>query len=103
MRVMSYLKKYLTSIQSLMSMAVIILVKGYQICLSPYLPKSCRFMPSCSEYAIEAYQHFNVWQASYLTFRRLLRCHPFGSHGYDPLPLKSGNDVEFSKNSFIET
>lgn len=62
------------------------LVKFYRYFISPMLPVRCRFMPTCSEYAIEALQKYGVFKGSWLALKRILRCHPFSScHGYDPL------------------
>lgn len=62
------------------------LIRGYQLLISPWLPASCRFTPSCSEYALVSVRRFGAWRGSRMAARRLLRCHPFGSHGYDPVP-----------------
>ncbi|MEO6209280.1 MAG: membrane protein insertion efficiency factor YidD [Gemmatimonadaceae bacterium] len=62
------------------------LVRGYQIVLSPALPASCRFFPSCSAYAIEALERHGALKGSALTIRRLARCQPFCTGGYDPVP-----------------
>ncbi|MGC6403875.1 MAG: membrane protein insertion efficiency factor YidD [Candidatus Comchoanobacterales bacterium] len=64
------------------------LIRFYQYCISPWLPKSCRFQPTCSQYALEAYQQFGFLQASWLVLKRLLKCHPFHSGGCDPVPRK---------------
>ncbi len=58
----------------------------YRKCISPLLPPTCRFVPTCSAYALEALQVHGAWRGSYLTVRRLLRCHPWGGSGYDPVP-----------------
>ena len=65
---------------------MILLIKFYQKYISPFLPKMCRFTPSCSQYFIEALQIHGVIKGSYLGVRRLLRCHPWGKSGYDPVP-----------------
>ncbi|MCB5256607.1 MAG: membrane protein insertion efficiency factor YidD [Candidatus Cloacimonadaceae bacterium] len=65
---------------------MILLIRFYQIVISPYLPKSCRFNPSCSTYAIQAFQRYNPVKALYLSTWRVLRCNPFCKGGYDPLP-----------------
>lgn len=65
---------------------LIFLVRGYQIVLSPLLPASCRFLPSCSVYAVEALQRHGAAKGLMLTIRRLSRCHPFCAGGYDPVP-----------------
>ena len=70
---------------------MILLIKFYQKCISPFLPKMCRFTPSCSQYFIEALQIHGVIKGSYLGVRRLLRCHPWGKSGYDPVPPKKQN------------
>lgn len=64
----------------------IFLIRLYQRWLSPLLPPSCRFMPTCSHYAIEALSRYGLWQGGWLALRRLLRCHPFSPGGWDPVP-----------------
>ncbi len=61
------------------------IIKGYQYVISPLFPPSCRFTPTCSAYAIEAIQRHGALKGSYLALRRILRCHPFCSGGYDPV------------------
>jgi len=61
-------------------------VRGYQYLISPLLPPSCRFTPTCSIYAIEALERYGAWRGGFLAARRLLRCHPFCQGGYDPVP-----------------
>ncbi|MBD5271074.1 MAG: membrane protein insertion efficiency factor YidD [Bacteroides sp.] len=58
----------------------------YRACISPMFPPSCRFTPTCSQYAIEAIERHGVAKGLWLALRRLLRCHPWGSSGYDPVP-----------------
>ncbi|MCL5670760.1 MAG: membrane protein insertion efficiency factor YidD [Acidobacteria bacterium] len=67
-------------------MLLLELIRFYQICLSPVIPSACRFYPSCSAYAYEAVTKWGPWQGTRLAVRRLLRCRPWGSHGYDPVP-----------------
>ncbi|GAB4249766.1 membrane protein insertion efficiency factor YidD [Deferrisoma sp.] len=62
------------------------LVRAYRALISPALPPTCRFHPSCSAYALAAYQRYPFWTASWLTLRRLARCHPWHPGGFDPLP-----------------
>lgn len=62
------------------------LVRGYQLAVSPLLRPSCRFAPSCSEYAYESLVEHGALRGSWLAVRRLLRCHPFCEGGYDPVP-----------------
>jgi putative membrane protein insertion efficiency factor len=69
-----------------MRWVLISLVRGYQVALSPLLPASCRFLPSCSVYAVEALERYGVAKGLMLTIRRLARCHPFCAGGYDPVP-----------------
>jgi putative membrane protein insertion efficiency factor len=61
-------------------------VRAYQWFISPLLPPSCRYEPTCSAYAIEALQRQGLLRGAWLTARRLLRCHPWGGSGYDPVP-----------------
>lgn len=62
------------------------LVRGYQLAISPMLRPSCRFAPSCSEYAYESLVEHGALRGSWFALRRLLRCHPFCAGGYDPVP-----------------
>ena len=61
-------------------------IRQYQRFLSPVLPKACRYTPTCSVYAQEAIARYGALKGSWLAARRLLRCNPFGGHGYDPVP-----------------
>lgn len=64
-------------------------IKIYQWTLSPLLgPSKCRFKPTCSHYAVEAIEEWGVFKGTYLAFRRILRCHPWGGFGYDPVPKR---------------
>jgi len=62
------------------------LIRLYQRWISPYTPPSCRFYPSCSQYALEAVSRYGLLRGTWLAARRLLRCHPFHPGGYDPVP-----------------
>lgn len=62
------------------------LIRAYQYFISPILPRSCRFFPSCSEYALEAVTRYGGLKGGWLAVRRLLRCHPFHPGGIDPIP-----------------
>jgi len=62
------------------------IVRGYQLFLSPLLPPSCRFTPSCSQYAREAIMRHGAVRGTWLAARRLVRCHPFNPGGFDPVP-----------------
>lgn len=65
---------------------LIVLVKAYRLLLSPSLGSSCRFEPSCSAYSLQALQQHGAVRGSYLTLRRLARCHPYCDGGTDPVP-----------------
>ncbi len=69
-----------------MKFLAVSLIRLYQKLLSPFLPSTCRFVPSCSQYGVEAILHFGIIQGGWLTVRRILRCQPFNSGGYDPIP-----------------
>jgi len=57
----------------------------YRVCVSPFLPPSCRFHPTCSRYAIDALHRRGLFRGFWLALRRLVRCHPWGGSGYDPV------------------
>ena len=66
--------------------AAILPIRLYQWTISPMLPRGCRFTPSCSEYAADAVLAHGLLRGTALAARRLSRCHPWGGHGYDPVP-----------------
>lgn len=70
----------------MMQAILIRLVRGYQLAISPLLPASCRYYPSCSAYAVEALERHGALKGMRLTIGRILRCHPFRPGGYDPVP-----------------
>ncbi|MCX7095493.1 MAG: membrane protein insertion efficiency factor YidD [Methylobacter sp.] len=74
-----------------MRFMLIAIIKFYKYFISPLLGNRCRFYPSCSSYSLEALQLHGAIIGSYLTLRRLLRCHPFHQGGIDPVPEKFGN------------
>ena len=78
--------KPLAGLRYMMRQLFILMVRGYQVALSPLLPAACRYYPSCSAYAIEALERYGAWRGSWLALRRIGRCHPFRSGGYDPVP-----------------
>lgn len=65
---------------------LIALVRFYQYCISPLTPPSCRYTPTCSQYALEALRKYGLLKGLWLTLKRLARCHPWGGSGYDPVP-----------------
>lgn len=73
-------------ISKLFSSFFILLIKAYKTLISPILPPSCRYTPTCSEYGIEAIQKYGPFKGGWLALKRILRCHPWGGHGYDPVP-----------------
>ena len=78
--------------------ALIALVRGYQVCLSPMMGWACRFEPSCSNYMIEALTVHGAVKGTLLGLWRILRCHPWGDYGYDPVPAKgTWKNEEFRK------
>ena len=75
------------------------LIKLYQHTFSHLCPGCCRYTPTCSQYGIEALQIHGVVKGLYLTCRRILRCHPWGGSGYDPVPPKKEKAEEKNKNN----
>ena len=70
----------------LLALGIAVMIRAYQLIVAPILPPSCRFYPSCSHYAAEAIEQHGPWRGLVLALRRLLRCHPWGGSGYDPVP-----------------
>ena len=74
------------------SRGAICLIKFYKRQISPVLPPACRFIPTCSEYAIEAINRFGFFKGGALSLWRVMRCNPFCKGGYDPVPQKIGQE-----------
>jgi uncharacterized protein len=73
---------------SVAARAALLILRGYKVALSPLFYGWCRYSPSCSEYMADALREHGVVFGGFLGLRRLLRCHPFGGHGYDPVPTR---------------
>jgi len=67
------------------AVVLVALFKGYQCCISPLFPPACRFVPSCSQYAIDAVRKYGALRGAAMALWRILRCHPFSRGGYDPV------------------
>ncbi|MCX7149516.1 MAG: membrane protein insertion efficiency factor YidD [Rhodocyclales bacterium] len=72
--------------KSLLVYPFLLVIRAYQLAISPMLGSRCRFHPSCSDYCMEALSHRGLFRGSWLAFRRIGRCHPWHPGGYDPVP-----------------
>jgi hypothetical protein len=79
---------------------LIVIVRLYQVAISPWTPPACRFTPTCSAYAIGAIERHGALRGGWVALRRLGRCHPFGGQGYDPVPGE--HDAPASADRAIE-
>jgi putative membrane protein insertion efficiency factor len=82
MRVNIFFRKFF----QILAIPFIVLIKIYQVLISPLFPPSCRFIPTCSQYSLEALKKYGILKGSWLSFKRIIRCHPWGGSGYDPVP-----------------
>jgi len=82
----SLLSRVIRAIALIPQQTAILLIRGYQLALSPALPSRCRFFPSCSHYTLEAVRRYGAVKGSWLGARRLIRCHPWNPGGFDPVP-----------------
>ena len=80
------MKKLYQGFCKILSMMLIGLIKLYQVTLSPFIGRSCRYTPTCSNYGIEAFQKHGPFKGTWLTIKRVLSCNPWGGSGYDPVP-----------------
>lgn len=77
----------------MMKKILLLLIKGYQIFISPFFPGVCRYRPTCSQYMIEAIHVHGVCKGVWLGIKRIMRCHPWGGSGYDPVAPKQKNNL----------
>jgi hypothetical protein len=70
----------------IIALPFILIIKLYQLVISPLFPSSCRYIPTCSHYAEEALNKYGLIKGGWLSVRRILRCHPWASSGFDPVP-----------------
>lgn len=80
------MKRFLLWLRKLLTYFLLLPIYFYKGAISPLTPPSCRFTPSCSTYAVEALRRHGPFKGLYLAIRRILRCHPWGGSGYDPVP-----------------
>lgn len=73
-------------LQQLISLPFILLIRFYQYVISPAIGPKCRFTPTCSQYAVEALKKYGLFKGGWLAVKRISKCHPGGSSGYDPVP-----------------
>jgi len=69
-----------------------LLIRFYQVAISPYTPASCRYAPTCSHYALESLKIHGLLKGGWLAVKRISKCHPWGGSGYDPVPEKEGDN-----------
>ena len=72
---------------------LIFIIKIYQFIFSPLIGNNCRYLPTCSEYAIESLKFHGLLRGLFFTIKRISKCHPFGGHGLDPIPKRKQNKV----------
>ncbi|MEK9614194.1 MAG: membrane protein insertion efficiency factor YidD [Flavobacteriaceae bacterium] len=72
--------------KKILTFPFIVLIKGYQNFISPLLPSSCRYQPTCSQYCVEALNKYGLLKGGWLGLKRISKCHPWGESGYDPIP-----------------
>ena len=73
-------------INNIFTFPIIVCIKIYQSSISPIIGQNCRYLPTCSEYAVGCLKEFGVIKGTLLSFKRIFKCHPWGDHGYDPIP-----------------
>ena len=73
-------------IRRLLTGLLLLPIHFYRYCISPLTPPSCRYTPTCSEYAVQALRKYGPLRGSWLAVKRIMRCHPWGGSGYDPVP-----------------
>lgn len=82
----TFWQRLLAVCRRVLSLPLVVLIRFYQLCISPLKPPSCRFTPTCSQYALQAVRKYGPFKGGWLALKRILRCHPWGGSGYDPVP-----------------
>ena len=85
-----------------LTILAIIIVKSYKYFISPFFQFNCRFFPTCSDYSIESFKKFGFIKGSLLTFKRLIKCHPMGGQGYDPVEKMNRIEIKKVSQRFIK-
>ena len=86
MQCTKFWKPFSRAVKRIAAAPLLLLIWIYQNCISPFTPPSCRFTPTCSQYAKQAVTKYGALKGGYLALKRILRCHPWGGSGYDPVP-----------------
>lgn len=86
----------MNQIKKIIAFPIIFLVRVYQVVISPIMPSSCRYQPTCSHYTVAALQTHGLLRGGWLSIKRIASCHPWGGSGYDPVPTK--DEIKQSKN-----
>ena len=76
-------------INKYISFPLILMIRLYQLFISPLLGQNCRYLPTCSEYSVKSLKEYSLFRGSILSIKRISKCHPWGSHGFDPVPKKT--------------
>ena len=76
-------------INKYISFPFILMIRLYQLFISPLLGQNCRYLPTCSEYSVKSLKEHGLFRGSILSIKRISKCHPWGSHGFDPVPKKN--------------
>ncbi len=79
---------FLFMLKKIATYPFILIIRFYQVAISPFTPAACRFSPTCSSYSLEALQVHGLLKGSWLAIKRIGKCHPWGGSGYDPVPKK---------------
>ncbi len=76
-------------INKFISFPLIVMIRLYQLFISPLLGQNCRYLPTCSEYSVKSLKEHGLFRGSILSIKRISKCHPWGSHGFDPVPKRT--------------
>jgi putative membrane protein insertion efficiency factor len=90
-------------VRLIFSKLIVGLVRFYQLAISPWLGKSCRYQPTCSQYMIEAVDEWGPLKGFWLGIKRIGSCHPWGGHGYDPVPKRKSNKEHSTSNVELDS